>query len=67
MRPVIRVDKLGKQYEIGNGLPGYTTFRERMVEVVQKPFTHFRNGSGFKTASASTISPVLDWDTHKLN
>lgn len=43
MPPVIKVEKLGKQYRIGNGLPAYLTFRDTLAEFIDKSFSRFRN------------------------
>lgn len=59
MCPVIKAEKLSKQYHLGNGLPGYTNFRERLVEVAQKPFIRLRNGKDSR-ATPTTIWALKD-------
>src|SRR5947207_1683006 len=51
MTPIIRVEKLSKQYRIGNGLSSYPTVRERMAEMIERPLKRFRNGNSSAAAS----------------
>src|SRR5215813_10441870 len=45
MRPIIRVESLGKQFRIGAGQSQYKTLRESIVNAAQAPFKWFeRNG-----------------------
>ncbi|HZY31922.1 MAG TPA: ATP-binding cassette domain-containing protein, partial [Candidatus Methylomirabilis sp.] len=39
----IRVEKLGKQYRIGAGRPGYRTFREALVDGLIAPIKRLRS------------------------
>lgn len=56
MPPVIKVENLSKRYYIGRGLFAYATLRERITEVIQKPFSLLSNGNPSDTAQAqSTI------------
>lgn len=54
MPPVIKVENLSKCYYIGNGLFGYETLRDRIAELVQRPFGRLRNGNAPGTARASS-------------
>jgi lipopolysaccharide transport system ATP-binding protein len=42
MRPIIRVENLGKQYGFGGLHPSYMTFREAAAATVMKPFRRVR-------------------------
>ncbi len=45
MKPIIRVEKLGKQYRLGARQASYATFRETLIETVRAPFKRLqRNG-----------------------
>src|SRR5262249_61387256 len=45
MRPIIRVEGLGKQFRIGARQPQYRTLRESIVNAARAPFKWFaRNG-----------------------
>jgi lipopolysaccharide transport system ATP-binding protein len=43
MKPIIRVENLGKQYQIGAKVELYSTLRESIVNSLQKPFDFFKN------------------------
>ncbi|MCY2966091.1 MAG: ABC transporter ATP-binding protein [Planctomycetota bacterium] len=45
-QPAIRVNNLGKRYQIGSRENGYTTFREALVGLLSNPFRRFRELSG---------------------
>jgi lipopolysaccharide transport system ATP-binding protein len=57
MPAVIKVQKLSKQYRIGNGSPAYLTLRDTLVEVIEKPFSRFRN----RNTSNGTQAPSTIW------
>ena len=42
MKPIIKVDNLGKQYRIGLRAMGYSTLRESLVEAVRGSLKHLR-------------------------
>ena len=43
MKPIIRVENLSKQYQIGNAQTSYTTFRDALVNSLKSPFKRFNN------------------------
>lgn len=55
MPPVIKVEKLSKQYRIGNGLPAYLTLRDTLAEVIEKPLSRLRNRNPFNRTVPPTI------------
>jgi len=46
MRPIIRVQDIGKRYRIGGLDPGYLTFRETLAKAVVAPINKLRRRSG---------------------
>ncbi len=46
MKPIVRVQNVSKQYEIGSREAGYDTLRESIVSAVRAPFERLRYGSG---------------------
>jgi lipopolysaccharide transport system ATP-binding protein len=49
MKPIIKVENLGKQYRLGGEKKNYSTFRESLTDSVRAPFRAFRrneNGGG---------------------
>ncbi len=44
MRPIIKVENLGKQYQIGGLLSSYGTFRELIAGAMLEPFKRLRGG-----------------------
>jgi lipopolysaccharide transport system ATP-binding protein len=46
MKPIIRVENVGKLYRIGNREAGYGTLRESIVEAVRAPFERLRRRNG---------------------
>jgi len=44
MRPIIKVENLGKQYGFGGLHPAYMTFREAAAAAMLKPFKRVRRG-----------------------
>src|SRR6267142_2356471 len=46
MKPIIRVEKLGKEYRLGRREAAYGTLRESIVDAVRAPFKRLRNGNG---------------------
>jgi len=44
MRPIIKVENLGKQYQIGGLLASYGTFRELIAGAMLEPFKRLRGG-----------------------
>src|SRR5438128_411016 len=57
--PAIRVEHLAKQYQIGVGQRGYTTFREALVNAAASPWRRFRRLAG-QAAQADTIWALDD-------
>ena len=58
MQPIIRVQGLGKQYELGGASAAYSTLRETLMDLARKPVRALRkNGDG-----PSTIWAVRDLD-----
>lgn len=48
MRPIIKVENLGKQYQIGAKAEGYITFREAVANSLRHPFSFFQNQTSEK-------------------
>jgi lipopolysaccharide transport system ATP-binding protein len=46
MKPIIRVQDIGKRYRIGGLDPGYLTFRETLAKAVVAPLNKFRKRGG---------------------
>jgi len=46
MKPIVRVDKIGKQYQIGAREIGYGTLRESIVGAVRAPLERLRRRNG---------------------
>src|SRR6267142_5417493 len=46
MKPIVRVENLGKEYRIGSREAGYDTLRESIVEAVRAPFERLRRRNG---------------------
>ncbi len=46
MKPIIRVENLGKQYRIGRREAAYATLRESLVGAARAPFDRLRRGFG---------------------
>src|ERR671916_1397432 len=44
MRPVIKVENLGKRYRIGERAAPYTTLREAIVRAARAPLSRFKRG-----------------------
>ncbi len=42
MKPVVRIENVGKRYRLGGLHPGYLTFRELLGEAVAAPFRRRR-------------------------
>ena len=57
MQPIIRVQGLGKQYQIGGPAPAYSTLREAIMDLARKPVRALRNNG-----SVSSIWAVKDLD-----
>ncbi len=45
MKPIIKVENLGKQYRLGEARKPYSTLRESLVESFSSPFKKFRKAS----------------------
>src|SRR5271165_3629879 len=45
MKPIIRVENLGKQYRLGRRGAPYTTLRESLARIARAPFDRMRRGS----------------------
>ncbi len=45
MKPIIRVENLGKQYRLGRRGAPYTTLRESLARIARAPFDRLRGGS----------------------
>src|SRR6266545_898526 len=58
MTQIIRVENLSKQYRMGNGLSSYTTLREKMAEMIERPLKRLRNGNGSEPPSNGTLKPA---------
>ena len=43
MKPIIRVENLSKQYQIGDMQTSYTTFRDTLVNSLKSPLKRFKN------------------------
>lgn len=46
MKPIIRVESIGKEYRIGEQQAPYATIRETITKALRAPFRRFRNGRG---------------------
>ena len=46
MKPIVRVQNVSKQYEIGSREAGYDTLRESIVSAVSAPVERLRRGRG---------------------
>jgi len=55
MQPIIRVQGLGKQYQIGGPTAPYSTLRETLMDLARKPVRAFR-----RNGSASSIWALKD-------
>lgn len=51
MRPIIKVENLGKQYGFGGLHPSYMTFREAAAAALVKPFRRVRRRRGLQPAT----------------
>jgi len=58
-QPAIRVEKLGKQYQLGLREAGYRTLRESIVQLAKAPLRRFRHLSG-SSAEAERIWALRD-------
>jgi lipopolysaccharide transport system ATP-binding protein len=52
MKPIVRVEKLGKQYFIGARKAAYETIRESITAAVRAPFSRLRSGNGKRSAES---------------
>src|SRR5438552_12824922 len=50
MKPIVRVEKLSKQYSLGAQGTSYSTLRESIVEAVGTPLARLRGGNGKRRA-----------------
>src|SRR3990172_7558837 len=55
-RPIISVDRLGKQYRIGARERGYKTIRESLVDTVMSPF---RRLNGDRRLDTENVEPLI--------
>lgn len=55
-RPIISVDRLGKQYRIGARGRGYKTIRESLVDTVMSPF---RRLNGDRRLDTENVEPLI--------
>src|SRR6266511_5587661 len=46
MKPIITVENLGKQYQLGRKLEKFPTFRDAIVGALKAPFQRFKHLSG---------------------
>lgn len=60
MRPIIRVENLGKQYGFGGLHPAYMTFREAAAAAVIKPFKRVRRRGGTQPATEERLWALKD-------
>jgi lipopolysaccharide transport system ATP-binding protein len=51
MKPIVRVNNLGKQYRIGERRAGYDTLRESIVRAVRAPLKNLINQNGRRSAN----------------
>ena len=58
MKPIVRVDKISKRYQIGGREPGYGTLRESIVEALRAPLERLRKRNG--EANYQTIWALKD-------
>ena len=62
MTPIIKVEKLSKQYHIGGGLSSYPTLRDKMAELARKQLRRLRNGNASVTpANGALNSAATVW------
>ncbi|MCU1268248.1 MAG: transporter related protein [Acidobacteria bacterium] len=50
MKPIVRVEKLGKRYRLGKREAAYGTLRESIVDAMRAPFQRLRGGNGNSAA-----------------
>ena len=50
MKPIVRVEKVGKQYRLGKREASYGTLRESIMNAVSTPFKRLRSRNGNSTA-----------------
>jgi lipopolysaccharide transport system ATP-binding protein len=60
MRPIIRVENLGKQYGFGGLHPSYTTFREAAAAALVKPFRRARRRGGMLPPAEERLWALKD-------
>jgi lipopolysaccharide transport system ATP-binding protein len=57
MEPIVRVNNIGKRYQIGGLDAGYATFREFLAGTISKPLARFR---GIQSSRQETIWALKD-------
>jgi lipopolysaccharide transport system ATP-binding protein len=60
MKPIVRVEKLGKRYRLGKREAAYGTLRESIVDALQAPFKRLRSQNG------SSVGETI-WALRNLN
>src|SRR6266568_2121856 len=65
MTPIIRVERLSKQYRIGNGLSSYQTLRERMAEMIERPLKTLRNGNRSQPVASIWALKDVSFEVHR--
>jgi len=65
MTPIIRVERLSKQYRIGNGLSSYQTLRERMAEMIERPLKTLRNGNHSQPVASIWALKDVSFEVHR--
>ena len=58
MKPIVRVENLGKQYRLGRREAAYGTLRESIVDVLRAPFQRLRSQNG--SSAGETIWALRD-------
>jgi homopolymeric O-antigen transport system ATP-binding protein len=58
MRPIIRVEGIGKQYRIGKRQAAYKTMRESIVSAAQAPFRLFNRNGKYENRSIWALKDV---------
>ncbi|HEX7177439.1 MAG TPA: polysaccharide ABC transporter ATP-binding protein [Pyrinomonadaceae bacterium] len=53
MRPIVRVENVGKLYQLGSSGAAYGTLRDTLAEAVRSPFSRWRGDAGAATSEQS--------------
>src|SRR2546427_2712116 len=65
MARVISVEHLSKQYRLGNGLSSYTTLRENLARLIERPLKTFRNGNHSQPVASIWALKGVSFEVHR--